>query len=264
MVASVHEQLVPIFQQLARSHPSGRDDVREISAVAAQRRGSLGQAWDRHQPETVRFWWNRFGPMFAAEIHKRHVAHRNGYPLWRWHLDEVLVKVNGTLLALAAVAALRLPGNAMDRPVLKRQVNVRALFAVPGFLPLMALAALVLSSHALHDGFEGGCHVNLALAEREVEGLALVQAAVSARHVWKASSRKTRCVRRDVRWRWTLNAFWTAAWTDRNRWADPGDLNRCILRSRRRTGRCEFSARLFLRRPCSWRAVNLSSDFAAV
>src|ERR1700730_14537668 len=27
-------------------------------------------------------------------------------------------------------------------------------FRAPGFLPLMALAALVLSSHALHDGFE--------------------------------------------------------------------------------------------------------------
>ena len=25
--------------------------------------------------ETVRFWWNRFGPMFAAEIRKRQVAH---------------------------------------------------------------------------------------------------------------------------------------------------------------------------------------------
>ena len=24
--------------------------------------------------ETVRFWWNRFGPMFAAEIRKRRVA----------------------------------------------------------------------------------------------------------------------------------------------------------------------------------------------
>ena len=45
-----------------------------------------------------------------------------------------------------------------------------------------------------------------------------------------------------------------------NRRADPGDLNRCIFRSRRRTGICEFSARLFLRRPCSWRAVNLSLD----
>jgi hypothetical protein len=25
--------------------------------------------------ETVRFWWNRFGPMFAAEIRKRRVAY---------------------------------------------------------------------------------------------------------------------------------------------------------------------------------------------
>ena len=25
--------------------------------------------------ETVRFWWNRFGPMFAAEIRKRRGAH---------------------------------------------------------------------------------------------------------------------------------------------------------------------------------------------
>jgi hypothetical protein len=25
--------------------------------------------------ETVRFWWNRFGPMFAAEIRKRRVHH---------------------------------------------------------------------------------------------------------------------------------------------------------------------------------------------
>jgi hypothetical protein len=45
-----HEQPVPILQQLARSHPSGRDDVRQIPAVAAQRRGSFGRAWDRHQP----------------------------------------------------------------------------------------------------------------------------------------------------------------------------------------------------------------------
>ena len=50
--------------------------------------------------ETVRFWWNRFGPMFAAEIRKRRVAHLRGYPQWRWHLDEVFVKVNGKLCYL--------------------------------------------------------------------------------------------------------------------------------------------------------------------
>jgi PPP family 3-phenylpropionic acid transporter len=65
-----------------------------------------------------------------------------------------IVWMNGTMLALAAVAALWLPRNALDRPLAPRQANVRALLAAPGFLPLMALAALVMSSHALHDGFE--------------------------------------------------------------------------------------------------------------
>ena len=50
--------------------------------------------------ETVRFWWSRFGPMFAAEIPKRRVAHMRGYPQWRWHLDEVFMKVNGKLCYL--------------------------------------------------------------------------------------------------------------------------------------------------------------------
>ena len=50
--------------------------------------------------ETVRFWWNGFGPMFAAEIRKNRVAHMRGYPQWQWHLDEVFVKVNGKLCYL--------------------------------------------------------------------------------------------------------------------------------------------------------------------
>ena len=44
--------------------------------------------------ETVRFWWNRFGPMFAAAIHKRRVQNRS-YSTWRWHVDEVFVRING-------------------------------------------------------------------------------------------------------------------------------------------------------------------------
>ena len=46
--------------------------------------------------ETVRFWWNRFGPMFAAEIRKRRVSGMRS-SRWRWHLDEVFVKINGEL-----------------------------------------------------------------------------------------------------------------------------------------------------------------------
>ena len=44
--------------------------------------------------ETVRFWWNRFGPMFAAEIRKRRIHHQS-YSRWRWHLDEVFERING-------------------------------------------------------------------------------------------------------------------------------------------------------------------------
>jgi putative transposase len=45
--------------------------------------------------ETVRFWWTRFGPMFAAEIRRKRVDRMRSLPHWRWHLDEVFVKING-------------------------------------------------------------------------------------------------------------------------------------------------------------------------
>jgi putative transposase len=38
--------------------------------------------------------------MFAAEIRKRRAVHMREYPRWRWHLDEVFVKVNGKLCYL--------------------------------------------------------------------------------------------------------------------------------------------------------------------
>ena len=46
--------------------------------------------------ETVRLWWSRSGPKFAAEIRKRRV-HHSSYSQWRWHLDEVFVKINGEI-----------------------------------------------------------------------------------------------------------------------------------------------------------------------
>ena len=44
--------------------------------------------------ETVRYWWNRFGPMFAAELRRKRVDRMRGRKHWRWHLDEVFVKIN--------------------------------------------------------------------------------------------------------------------------------------------------------------------------
>ena len=45
--------------------------------------------------ETVRFWWNRFGPMFASEIRRNRISRMRAYSNWQWHLDEVFVKING-------------------------------------------------------------------------------------------------------------------------------------------------------------------------
>jgi putative transposase len=33
--------------------------------------------------ETVRLWWNRFGPMFARQIRRQRVSHMRGYHHWR-------------------------------------------------------------------------------------------------------------------------------------------------------------------------------------
>jgi putative transposase len=41
--------------------------------------------------ETVRRWWNRFGPMFAAEICRKRVHRMRQFTHWRWHLDEMFV-----------------------------------------------------------------------------------------------------------------------------------------------------------------------------
>jgi len=46
--------------------------------------------------ETIRFWWQRFGPMFAAEIRKRRIEGMRS-SRWRWHLDEMFVKINGEM-----------------------------------------------------------------------------------------------------------------------------------------------------------------------
>ena len=41
--------------------------------------------------ETVRLWWTRFGPMFAAEVRRKKVNAMRSHTHWKWHLDEVYV-----------------------------------------------------------------------------------------------------------------------------------------------------------------------------
>lgn len=46
-------------------------------------------------PETVRYWWNRFGPMFSSKIRGKRVEAMRAHRHWQWHLDEVFVRING-------------------------------------------------------------------------------------------------------------------------------------------------------------------------
>lgn len=47
--------------------------------------------------ETVRLWWNRPGPLFAADIRRQRVSRMRGVRQWKWHLDECYVRVNGEM-----------------------------------------------------------------------------------------------------------------------------------------------------------------------
>ena len=76
--------------------------------------------------ETVRYWWNRFGPLFAAEIRKRRIQ-QYSYSNWRWHLDEVFVKINGKTCYLWR--AVDHGGEVLEVFVTKQRVRKAALAA---------------------------------------------------------------------------------------------------------------------------------------
>jgi putative transposase len=48
----------------------------------------------------VRLWWNRFGPIFARDIRQQRVSRMRGFCHWRWHLNEMYVKLNGEMVYL--------------------------------------------------------------------------------------------------------------------------------------------------------------------
>jgi putative transposase len=50
--------------------------------------------------ETVRHWWNRFGPLLAADIRCQRVSRMRGFRQWKWHLDDMYVKLNGEMVYL--------------------------------------------------------------------------------------------------------------------------------------------------------------------
>ena len=75
--------------------------------------------------ETVRFWWNRFGPICAAEIRKKRIQQMHAHSVWQWHLDKVFVKFNGETHYLWR--AVDHEGEVLDSFVTKRRDRKAAL-----------------------------------------------------------------------------------------------------------------------------------------
>ncbi len=75
--------------------------------------------------ETVRFWWNRFGPMFAPDIKRQRISRMRGFRKRRWHLDEMFVKINGETLYLWR--AVDHEGEVLESYVTKRRDKKAAL-----------------------------------------------------------------------------------------------------------------------------------------
>jgi putative transposase len=73
--------------------------------------------------ETVRHWWNRFGPMFAADIRRQRVNRMRGFCHWRWHVDEMYVKLNGEMVYLWL--AVDHEGEVLESYVTKKTRQIR-------------------------------------------------------------------------------------------------------------------------------------------
>jgi len=72
----------------------------------------------------MRFWWQKFEPIFAAEIRRKRVSGLRASHS-RWHLDDVLVKINGAQRYLWR--AVGHEGEALEGFVSKRRDKKAAL-----------------------------------------------------------------------------------------------------------------------------------------
>ena len=86
LVVSSDEEPISLFQDFARGYSPCRDDVGALPAVATLAQDLLHERGIEMSHETIRFWWNRFGPIFAAEIRKKRMNRPPASSGWRWHL----------------------------------------------------------------------------------------------------------------------------------------------------------------------------------
>jgi putative transposase len=85
--------------------------IRDIEELLAQRGIEVSH-------EGVRCWVNKFGPLIAANLRRRRMP-----PTGRWHLDEMVVRINGQRMYLWR--AVDDEGELLDMLVQKRR-NKRA------------------------------------------------------------------------------------------------------------------------------------------
>lgn len=75
--------------------------------------------------EAIPAWWNRFGPIFAADIKRGRVKAMRAHTQWRWHVDEMYVRINGEIHYLWR--AVDHAGEVLEASVSKRRDRRAAL-----------------------------------------------------------------------------------------------------------------------------------------
>ncbi|MEQ8319103.1 MAG: DDE-type integrase/transposase/recombinase [Rhodospirillales bacterium] len=108
--------------------------------------------------ETIRFWWNRFGPMFAAEIRKRRAMKRYGRP-------KVIVtdrlRSNRTALNVIGNAAKQECGRWLNnRAENSHQPFRRRKGAMSKFRDVKTLQNFASAHASIHNHFKHDRHLN--------------------------------------------------------------------------------------------------------
>lgn len=94
---------------------------------------------------TVRYWWNRFGPMIAREIREKRVEARRTHRHWQWHLDEVYAKIKGITHYLWR--AVDHEGEVLESAVTKTRDRKAALKFLKGLPQLSGSESMLRCSH---------------------------------------------------------------------------------------------------------------------
>jgi len=96
-----NEEPISLFQNACPGHDPGSPEVIRLAEMVNVRfplsrhklEDFLHERGINLRHETVRFWWKRFGPMFAAEIRKRRADGLRTRTQWQWHSSAWFIPV---------------------------------------------------------------------------------------------------------------------------------------------------------------------------